>query len=433
MSAGRFFAIAAIFVGVSVAWAALGGSMWVRTRDLDSKLSGEMAALWGPKVLNQAAPVWQPAGKGGTPTAPSASTITADIHHDSRYKGLLWYSTFSVDFQGSYTIPAAAKDAADASTAGAFVFPLPPGASNYDKLRLGLDGKALEIRPQDIAGGKLQVPLDRSAEHVVAVGYQTSGQEMWLYSPGGGGVYTGRDDLTGDADDNHEAATGELCSLKDFKLTVTTDFADIDYPKGSRSPSAPAGESSAGGKQAVWAYTDAMTRQAMGVVVPRKMNAGPIAARMSFFAPVSLFFFFAVLFAVVVLRKIPLHPMHYLFIAAGFFAFHILMAYLTELVNIHAAFWICAAVSVFLVVSYMRLVAGVKVAVLYVGVAQLVYLVGFSYAFFWAGYTGLTVTVGAIATLFVLMQATGKVKWAEVFARRNGTTYPPPPPLPPRV
>ena len=62
-------------------------------------------------------------------------------------------------------------------------------------------------------------------------------------------------------------------------------------------------------------------------------------------------------------------------------------------------------------------ISGKKVAVcpvLRAGVAQVVFLVLFSYAFFFEGYTGLTVTVGAIVTLFVLMQVTGRVKWDEV-------------------
>ena len=46
------------------------------------------------------------------------------------------------------------------------------------------------------------------------------------------------------------------------------------------------------------------------------------------------------------------------------------------------------------------------------------FLVLFSYAFFFEGYTGLTVTIGAIVTLFVLMQLTVKVDWARVFTRR---------------
>jgi VIT1/CCC1 family predicted Fe2+/Mn2+ transporter len=48
-----------------------------------------------------------------------------------------------------------------------------------------------------------------------------------------------------------------------------------------------------------------------------------------------------------------------------------------------------------------------------------VFLVLFSYAFFFEGYTGLTVTIGAIVTLFALMQLTGRVDWGEVFARKN--------------
>jgi NADH:ubiquinone oxidoreductase subunit 6 (subunit J) len=45
-----------------------------------------------------------------------------------------------------------------------------------------------------------------------------------------------------------------------------------------------------------------------------------------------------------------------------------------------------------------------------------VFLVLFSYAFFFEGFTGLTITVGAIITLFVLMQMTARVSWDEVFS-----------------
>jgi len=218
-------------------------------------------------------------------------------------------------------------------------------------------------------------------------------------------------------------ATPDLRELRDFSLTINTDFAEIDYPRGTLSPKDKAAPSQDGkGRQAVWTAENLITRQSMGMAMPKRPNAGPIVSRMSLFAPVSLAFFFTVLFTVVILKKLPLHPMHYLFISAGFFAFHILMAYLVDLISIHAAFWVCAAVSTALVVSYMRLVAGVKFAVIYVGAAQLVYLVGFSYAFFWVGMTGLALTIGAIATLFVLMQATGKVDWYEVFSRSTDKT-----------
>ena len=153
--------------------------------------------------------------------------------------------------------------------------------------------------------------------------------------------------------------------------------------------------------------------------LPEKLNPGPFAARVTFFAPVSLLFFLAVMVMVGMTSGTSLHPMHYWFIAAAFFAFHLLLAYLVDHVTVHVAFAAAAAVSLFLVVSYLRLVTGMRHALLGAGSAQLVFLVLFSYAFFFEGFTGLTITVGAILTLFVLMQMTAHVSWDEIF--RAGT------------
>ena len=424
MSTLRFLAVVVIFGAVSLAWVVLGASIGSRTRTLDQRLSQEMDSLLGPGVLAQPAP-YLAAGKDigrddPSVTAPSSSTVAADVKHHYRYKGLLWYTALSLAFEGRYTVPARPGGAAATAAAESFfIFPLPQGVTAYDKLSVTLDESAWEVSSGAIAAGRCVVPVDRAAEHVVTVSYLTTGRDIWLYAPGGAPQALPRDG------EQVISASGPLSELRDFSLTVTTDFRDIDYPKGTRSPSEPA-RPAAAGMAAVWEYANARTNQAMGVVVPARTNAGPIVARMSLFAPVSLFFFFCVLFTVVVLKKIPLHPMHYLFVAAGFFAFHILMAYLVDVLNIHASFWVSAAVSVLLVVSYMRLVAGMKFATAYVGLAQLIYLIGFSYAFFWVGRTGLTVTVGAVLTLFVLMQATGRVDWPEAFSRR------PAPPAPPR-
>ena len=111
----------------------------------------------------------------------------------------------------------------------------------------------------------------------------------------------------------------------------------------------------------------------------------------------------------------PLHPMHYWFIAAAFFAFHLLLAYLVDHISVNVAFATAAAVSVGLVVSYLRIVSGMRRALLGAGSAQVIFLVMFSYAFFFEGFTGLAITVGAILTLFVLMQMTARVSWDDVF------------------
>jgi len=134
------------------------------------------------------------------------------------------------------------------------------------------------------------------------------------------------------------------------------------------------------------------------------------------FEPVSLFFFFFLMLIITTLRGIELHPMNYFFLAAAFFSFHLLLAYLVDHISIHAAFAICSMVSIFIVVTYLRLVIGTRFAMREAAIAQFIYLVAFSYAFFLKGFTGLAVTIGSISTLFVVMQATGRIRWREKFS-----------------
>ena len=419
MSVVRFFAIITIFAVVAAGWMGLVLSMEIRTRLQDSEFKRDLDQQWGPKVLKQAAPYWAPgesdARSAEGAVAPAVTTASVHIAHEYRYKGVLWYSMFTVDFAAEYTLPATAQ----AGSAGYFIFRQPVGTSLLDNLKIFIGDRPVELSAAQMSSGRLTVPLDRKAEQVVRISYRTYGRESWLYFPG--------DAPGGDSYDRGDQVAGGMAQLRNFSLTVTTDFETIDFP--GRSPSEKHTAAGAG-RKAVWRYESSISSQPMGIAAPDRIDPGPMTARMSFLAPVSLFFFFTVLFTVVILKKIPLHPMHYLFIAAGFFAFHILLAYLVDHVYLHTAFWICAAVSVALVVSYMRLVAGAKFALSYVAIAQLVYLIGFSYAFFWKGYTGLTVVVGAILTLFVLMQATGRVDWREILRKpAPQVEQPPAPPI----
>jgi inner membrane protein involved in colicin E2 resistance len=193
---------------------------------------------------------------------------------------------------------------------------------------------------------------------------------------------------------------------------MTTDFDDIDFPEGSLSPTAKSRLD--GGWKLAWEFDNLVTGKQIGMDLPNRLNPGPLAARITFFAPVSLLFFITVLLILGILQRRNLHPMHYFFLSAAFFSFHLLLAYLVDHIDIHAAFVISSAVSLFLVVSYLRLVGGDRFAFRQAGLAQLVYLVLFNYAFFFEGYTGLTVTVGSVLTLFVLMRLTAKVDWNRV-------------------
>ncbi|MBY0404438.1 MAG: inner membrane CreD family protein, partial [Cyanobacteria bacterium] len=111
--------------------------------------------------------------------------------------------------------------------------------------------------------------------------------------------------------------------------------------------------------------------------------------------------------------------MHYFFLGAAFFSFHLLLAYLVDHLSIHVSFAICSFVSIFLVISYMRIVTPGRFAYLEVGLSQFIYLVVFSYTFFFEKFTGLVVTVLCILTLFVVMQMTARTNWDEIFGRKN--------------
>ena len=87
-----------------------------------------------------------------------------------------------------------------------------------------------------------------------------------------------------------------------------------------------------------WKYQNLVSGFDIALKMPQKLQPGPLAGRISFFAPVSLFFFFFLIFILSTLRGIDLHPMNYFFLACAFFAFHLLMAYLVDHVSIHVAF-----------------------------------------------------------------------------------------------
>ena len=52
--------------------------------------------------------------------------------------------------------------------------------------------------------------------------------------------------------------------------------------------------------------------------MPQRVQPGPLAASMSFSAPISLGFFFLVIFVLATLRGIDIHPINYALIGASF-------------------------------------------------------------------------------------------------------------------
>jgi hypothetical protein len=386
-----------------------------RTGESDQQLTAEVTQLWGGRH-HQAAPVaWYERPRTVTeevpendakgrvfmrsvtrtttdtlPLAVASSRIEVGLDLDHRRKGLLWYDTYAVAFSGRYRVRN--PDSEARAVVVRFAFPSKEGL--YDDFHLRVNGQEAAPGTDLSQGLAARANVPAGGEATVEVGYRSRGLDQWSYGFGPQGV----------------------ARVEDFQLHLRTDFDRPDFPAGTLSPSRKARLPN-GGWQLEWDFKSLVTGQSIGVDLPNRLNPGPLASRITFFAPVALLFFFTVMVILGAVRGDGLHPMNYFFLAAAFFAFHLLLAYLVDHLDIHASFVIASAASVFLVVSYLRLVCGMRSALVRAGTAQLVFLVLFSYAFFFEGFTGLAVTVGAVITLFVLMQLTARVDWNAVFAR----------------
>ncbi len=203
--------------------------------------------------------------------------------------------------------------------------------------------------------------------------------------------------------------------MKNFSLLITTDFDMIDLPENSILPTEK--EHSGKGWKLRWHYGKILSGTGIGLHMPQKLNPGPLVSNITGFAPLSLilFFFITIIFAAI--KDISLHPMHYFFIAAAFFTYHLLLAYLVEHLSTQTAFWLSSFVALYMVISYMRIVSNHRFAFMEIGLSQLVFLIAFSYSFFFQGFTGLAITIMCVATLFIVMQVTARFNW-ESFADR---------------
>jgi hypothetical protein len=322
------------------------------------------------------------------PIALEASDIKVTIELDHRKKGLLWYPTYRVTFQGNYLI----KSNSQNRHTYYFEYEFPTAKGVYDNFSLSVNGKkAQEIVP---IGGKIRekIPIEPKQTGTVKVSYSSQGMDQWWYIFG-----------------------EDVSYIRNFELTMLTDFSGINFPENSISPTEKIQTNN--GWELRWQYSDLLSGVQIGMEMPEKINPGPFVSRVTFFAPISLFLFLFLMFIITTLKPIKIHPMNYFFICAAFFSFHLLLAYLADQISIYVALAISSIVSIFLVISYMRLVTGVRFAFLEIGVSQFIYLVIFSCTFFLKGYTGLAITILSIITLFVIMQLTGKIDWNQKFAK----------------
>jgi inner membrane protein involved in colicin E2 resistance len=401
----RIAAIVFIFVCASISWMILAGTLHWRTNSSDSGLRGRVVSTWGapheqkpPSAgYNETISRVVESVEDGKKTQRTvnetvfhalpldSSRIEVALELEHRQKGLLWFSAYKVVFDGVYTF----QNSTDRDRPVIFTLHFPAAQATYDDLVWTAGGAPLHVAdPKAPASGTTVVGAGKTV--TLRLAYRSQGLERWSYNFG-----------------------GEVSQVRDFAMRMTTNFKDIDFPDNTLSPSVK--RETPLGWELVWNYKNLVSGFPIVMVMPEKLQPGPLAGEISLFAPVSLFFFFFLMFIITLMRGIDLHPMNYFFLAAAFFSFHLLLAYLADHLSIHLSFVVCSAVSLFLVVSYLRLVVGMRFAAVEAAAAQFLYLILFSYAFFYKGFTGLAVTIGSILTLFAVMQMTGRIRWSERF------------------
>ncbi|HLA14998.1 MAG TPA: hypothetical protein VJZ25_08240, partial [Gemmatimonadaceae bacterium] len=279
--ARRIFAIAFIFVCASVAWVILGSNIFMRTQGSDRNLRTRVGSTWGTNQAQRApvaftekietrtfdasdrippigrdrsrqrgitTPMVAPAAAGNrsetvrtrVPLALDQTRAAVDFDLDHRRKGLLWYSTYAVKFDGNFRFRNTT-----ASDSVVIEFPLPAAQASYDDLRVSLDGTPVPYRIQDQALlVTTRVPTGDSVGF--SVSYSSRGLSDWRY-----------------------VFANDVAEVRDLEMVMRTDFDDIDFPENTLSPTEKIEEANCW--RLKWRYTNLLSGFQIGMDMPEKL------------------------------------------------------------------------------------------------------------------------------------------------------------------
>jgi hypothetical protein len=274
MTTLRLAAIGFIFVCTAAAWAVLGSTVVGRTGERDGRLSQEVAQLWGGHHLQVApqATVRRPRevteetkeqdAKSGTvvrtvkrtvvedvPFPAASSRVRVDLGLDHRRKGLLWYDTYTVTFEADYRF--VSPDPVEREVVVQFDFP--SKEASYDAFVVSLNGREAPPTTDFSNGVTLTERVAPGEDLVLRVAYRSRGLGEWAYAFVEEGV----------------------AQVRDFALTMTTDFEGFDFPAGTISPTEKA--RSGKGWTLKWVFDSLAAGKRIGIDPPNRLNPGQCA------------------------------------------------------------------------------------------------------------------------------------------------------------
>src|SRR5437588_11649228 len=184
----RIGAITVIFLCTTVAWAILGATIFQRTYDLGSFSENRVVSTWGAPQ-NQAPPnaafYEQVAKKEETTengkkiikvTQETVTTVlllesshlNIGLNLEHRQKGLLWYSTYKVAFDGAYSF----RNPSEKDQNVTFALDFPTAQAIYDDLVFTVDDVPVTLKNEkNSAGGSARVAAGKTA--TLKVGYKS--------------------------------------------------------------------------------------------------------------------------------------------------------------------------------------------------------------------------------------------------------------------
>ncbi len=192
----RIAAITFIFLCTAVAWAILGATTFDRTYNSGSAADDRVASTWGAPQ-NQLPPTaafedvvqtkeekTENGKKTETVTQqkvvkalPLASShINVDLNLEHRQKGLLWYSTYKVAFDGQYAF----RNSTDKEQSVTFALAYPTAQAIYDDLVFTVDDVPLTLtNGKNSSSGTAKVAAGKTA--YLKVGYKSQGLNDWRF------------------------------------------------------------------------------------------------------------------------------------------------------------------------------------------------------------------------------------------------------------
>ncbi len=345
---------------VTLAWLGLAQQLSERHSAVDFQLKSEVRGLWGQTHFQRG-----PSVKNDEDYLEILEAeVEANLQLSHRQKGMLWYSTYLVDFRGRYTV---------APGATCFEFPLPVKQGMFSEFKVTVNGQEADWK-RGTDSISLQLPNDTET---IDVSYRGQGLDRWAY------------EFVGDS------------SVRNLNLVVKTDFHDYDFPDGSLS--AINQEQTQNGAELTWVYRELLTGGVVAVEVPQVDNPGPKQISICRYAPGGLALFLIMLTLMSSSLGHQIEDVQIVFCTLGYFGFHALLIYLADHLGLIWALVIASGASFLLVQSYLARLWGLEF-VLRVGIwIQALYLVGYSMAFLNSTTRGLLLISLVLLTLAVVM------------------------------